>query len=165
VVFVTSHVLSGVLIGQGMRRRPVAALVVGLGSHLVLDALPHWGCDSAAPGGPERFLTIAKRDGVLGMAAMGIAAFAVDRGARSATMSAMVGAVLLDLDKPLAHFFGVDPFPGVVTRIHRRVQNESPHRLPIEFAYGIVLATADVLVIAVSGWRRRAPGAVVPVGR
>jgi hypothetical protein len=80
-------------------------------------------------------------------------------------MSAMVGAVLLDLDKPLAHFFGVDPFPRVVTRIHKRVQNESPHRLPIEFAYGIVLATADVLVIAVSGWHRRAPGAVVPVGR
>jgi hypothetical protein len=158
VMFVTTHVLSRVLIGQGLRRRPIAALAVGVGSHLVLDALPHWGCNSAAPGEPERFLKIAKRDGVLGLAAMGVAAFAVDRGARAATLGAMVGAVLLDLDKPLAHLFGVDPFPQVVTRIHRRVQNESPHRLPIEFAYGTVLATADLLVIAMSGRNSRPRG-------
>ena len=49
-MFVTNHVLSGALIGQALKGRPVAAFVAGIGSHLVLDAMPHWGCDFDAPG-------------------------------------------------------------------------------------------------------------------
>ena len=65
-MFVTNHVLSGVLIGRAMKRRPVAAFFAGAGSHLVLDALPHWGCDLRSPTEKERFLRIARRDGLLG---------------------------------------------------------------------------------------------------
>jgi hypothetical protein len=135
-MFVTNHVLSGVLIGRALERRPVAAFLIGVGSHLVLDAVPHWGCDLTEEGAEERFLSIARWDGVLGLATMAAAAITVDRRSRTATIAAMAGAVLLDLDKPMRHFFGSDPFPGVVNRFHHWVQNESPDGMPKEFAYG-----------------------------
>ena len=62
-------------------------------------------------------------------------------------MAAMAGAVLLDLDKPCLYFFGVDPFPAVVQRLHRRVQNESPGGMPNELRFGIAFAAADLLTI------------------
>ena len=34
-MFVTNHVLSGVVIGRLLKRHPVSAFVVGVGSHLV----------------------------------------------------------------------------------------------------------------------------------
>ena len=154
-MFVTNHVLSGVLIGQAMKRRPVAAFCAGVGSHLALDAMPHWGCDFHAPDGPDRFLRIAKRDGLLGLAAMAAAAMAVDRDARVATVAAMAGAALLDLDKPIEHFFGVRAFPGPVIRIHKAVQNESVDGMPKELGYGIGLATADVVAISLARKRLR----------
>jgi hypothetical protein len=148
-VFVTNHVLSGVLIGQVLEGSPVSAFAAGVASHLVLDALPHWGCDQS----PEcqQFLTVARRDGVLGLIAMAGGALLVEGGARKATVAAMVGAVLLDLDKPMDHFLGWNPFPAAVQSFHGRIQNESPDRLPHEIAYGIALALADV----VWGSRRR----------
>jgi hypothetical protein len=149
-MFVTNHVLSGVLIGQALERRPLAAFVVGVGSHLVLDAMPHWGCDFDTPDGPDRFLRIARRDGLLGLAAMAAATLAVDRKARMATVAAMAGAALLDVDKPLEHFFGVRPFPKVVTRIHKGVQNETPDGMSKEFTYGFAFALADSVVIAMA---------------
>jgi hypothetical protein len=36
-MFVTNHVLSGVVVGRLLERHPVAAFVVGVGSHLALD--------------------------------------------------------------------------------------------------------------------------------
>jgi hypothetical protein len=145
-VFVTNHVLSGVLIGRLLKTRPGAALLAGVASHLVLDAMPHWGCSSSEPGRAD-FLTVAKRDGVLGLAAMASAALAVERSARAATVAAMAGAVLLDLDKPLLHFFGFDPFPGVVQRLHCRIQNESPGGMPNELRVGAAFALADLLTV------------------
>jgi hypothetical protein len=142
LVFVTNHVLSGVLIGQVLERSPASAFVAGVASHLVLDALPHWGC--AQPLESEQFLTVARRDGVLGLIAMAGGALLVQGGARKATVAAMVGAVLLDLDKPMDHFLGRNPFPAAVQRLHGRIQNESPERLPHEVAYGIALALADM---------------------
>ncbi len=44
-MFVTNHVLSGVVIGRLLEQRPVAAFFVGVGSHLALDMVPHWGCE------------------------------------------------------------------------------------------------------------------------
>ena len=145
-MFVTNHVLSGVLIGRLLKRRPGTALLAGVASHLVLDAMPHWGCNSSEPGRAD-FLTVAKRDGVLGLAAMASAALAVERSARTATVAAMVGAVLLDLDKPFLHFFGFDPFPGVVQRLHCRIQNESPDGMPNELRFGAAFAFADLLTL------------------
>ncbi len=65
-VLVTSHVLSGALIGA-LTRRPAAAFAAGVASHLVLDAAPHWGCW----GSYRRFLQAAVPDGLIGPAALG----------------------------------------------------------------------------------------------
>ena len=56
-MFVTNHVLSGVLIGRPLKKRPGTALLAGVASHLVLDAIPHWGCQSCGPEGEQQFLT------------------------------------------------------------------------------------------------------------
>lgn len=146
-MFVTNHVLSGVLIGRLLKRRPGAALLAGVASHLILDAVPHWGCIRSQAGGTERFLTVAKRDGVLGLVAMAAAALAVERPARTATVAAMTGAVLLDLDKPFLHFLGLNPFPAVVQKLHEQIQNESPDGLPNELRFGAAFAVADLLTV------------------
>jgi hypothetical protein len=151
-VFVTNHVLSGALIGRAVGPRPPMALLLGVGSHLVLDAVPHWGCDVEEPGGAELFLTMAKRDGLLGLATMGVATLLAGKTARRATVAAMVGAALLDLDKPIQHFFGWKIFPVFVRRIHSAVQRESQEGMPNEIAAGVAMATADVLA---AGWTRR----------
>ena len=57
----------------------------------------------------------------------------------------MAGAVLLDLDKPSLHFFGVNPFPWPVRRFHQWIQNESSDRMPLEVGYGLALVSADVV--------------------
>jgi hypothetical protein len=141
-MFVTNHVLSGVVVGRVLKQRPTTAFLVGVGSHLVLDAIPHWGCDREAPGGEERFIQAAKRDGLLGLAVLAIGLAAVDRSARRATALAIAGAVLLDLDKPIEYFLGIYPFPDVVARIHGAVQNESYDGMKREFVYGAGLGSA-----------------------
>jgi hypothetical protein len=155
-MFVTNHVLSGVLIGRLLERHPVTAFVVGVGSHLALDMVPHWGCTKSTADGRELFLRYAKRDGLVGLLTMLCAVGAVDRQARVATAAAMAGATLLDADKPLMHYFGRNPFPKAVRRIHARAQNESPQGLPNEILFGLSCAIADA-AIAVSGRRRSSP--------
>ncbi len=159
-MFVTNHVLSGVLIGRALERRPVAAFVVGLGSHLVLDSVPHWSCDTSTEDGAEHFLTAARRDGLLGLATMATAALAVDRRARPAVMAAMVGAAFLDLDKPVQHFFGVYPFPDVVRRVHSWVQKESPSGLTNEITFGVLAAAADTAIAVCSRRRHRSVSSI-----
>jgi hypothetical protein len=39
-MFVTNHVLSGIVIGRLLERHPVSAFLVGVGSHLALDMGP-----------------------------------------------------------------------------------------------------------------------------
>jgi hypothetical protein len=155
-VFVTNHVLSGVVIGRILERRPVTAFVVGVGSHLMLDAVPHWSCDTKTTDGAERFLVAARRDGLLGLATMATAALAVDRQARPAVVAAMAGAAFLDLDKPSKHFFGIYPFPQVVRRVHSWVQNESERGMANEITFGVLAAAVDA-VVAVGSRRRHAP--------
>jgi hypothetical protein len=150
-VFVTNHVLSGALIGRRLAGRPVTAFAVGVVSHLVLDATPHWGCRR----GDEAFLAVAKRDGVLGLAAMATAALCADRPTRVSTLAGMAGAVLLDLDKPSLYFFGRNPLAGPVQRFHEKIQNESPKNgMRIELGFG--LATAATQAITTVAARRRA---------
>ena len=159
-MFVTNHVLSGVLIGRVLEDHPVAAFAVGVGSHLVVDMIPHWGCDMSGEDGPDRFLAAARRDGLLGLAVMGAAALAVDQRARPAVVAAMAGAALLDLDKPIQHFFGVYPYPDLVRRVHLWCQNESTDGMPREVGFGAAFAVADALV-AVASRRRDRPGTSV----
>ncbi len=155
-MFVTNHVLSGVVVGRLLERRPVTAFVAGVGSHLVLDMVPHWGCETRSTDGRQLFLRYAKRDGLLGLVAAVAATGAVGRQARPATIAAVAGAVLLDMDKPLLHFWGRNPFPTWVRRIHSGVQRESPQGLPNEIAFGLSCALIDV-AIAVRGRRRLTP--------
>jgi hypothetical protein len=155
-MFVTNHVLSGVIIGKVFERRPVAAFLAGVGSHLVLDAMPHWGCDFDVDGGPQRFFQVARRDGLLGLGTMATAAVAIDRSARVSTVAAMAGAALLDLDKPAHMLLGIQPFPKVITRIHRRVQNESTDGLSKEIVYGLLFALVDAVIVSRS--RQERPG-------
>lgn len=149
-MFVTNHVLSGVLIGKALERRPVAAFVVGFGSHLAVDRIPHWGCPKGVDGYSEEFLRAARRDGLLGLAAMAAGALVVDRRARPAVIAAMVGAALLDLDKPCNHFLGFNPFPVPMRRLHTWVQRESVSGMRNEVAFGAVFALVDT-VVAVRG--------------
>ncbi len=154
-MFVTNHVLSGVAIGRVFKRRPVTAFVVGVGSHLVLDMVPHWGCDFRSEENRKIFLRYAKRDGLLGLLVMACAAGTVDRGARRATIAAMAGAALLDADKPMIFYFKRNPFPRIVRRIHARAQNESTEGLPNEILFGLSCAIADAMLVA-KGRRRSA---------
>ena len=153
-MFVTNHVLSGVAVGRLLRDRPVAAFLVGVGSHLALDMVPHWGCGTRSADGKELFLRYAKRDGLTALAVMACATGAVHRRDRIATLAAMAGACLLDADKPMVHFFGRNPFPKAVRRIHARAQNESAQGMPNEVLFGLSCACADA-IIAVNSRRRR----------
>jgi hypothetical protein len=146
-VFVTNHVLSGALVGMALSDTPLGAFAVGIGSHLVLDALPHWGCDTGGPGGAERFLRVARRDGIIGLATMAGLAIGSTRRARTAVIAGMLGAVLLDLDKPALHFFGRSPFPAAVDRFHGSIQNESPEGMGAEASWAAALALLNGLVI------------------
>ncbi len=161
-MFVTNHVLSGVVIGRVLERHPVAAFVVGVGSHLALDMIPHWGCDLKQEPNKELFLRYAKRDGLLGLVTAVSAAGAVGRQARPATLAAVTGAVLLDLDKPFLHFWGRNPFPEWVQRIHGGIQNESPEGLPNEMTFGVLCAVADLAII---GRARRRRARTIPAPR
>ena len=78
---------------------------------------------------------------------MACAAGAVGRRARNATIAAMVGAVLLDADKPMIYYFGRNPFPRAVRRIHARAQNESAEGIPNEILFGLSCAIADKQVV------------------
>lgn len=155
-MFATNHVLSGVVVGRIFERRPVAAFVVGVASHLALDMVPHWGCQMNNPEGRQQFFRYAQRDGLLGLAVALGATAAVDRRARVATVAAIAGATLLDADKPAIYFWKRNPFPRVVRRIHTRVQNESPEGMPNEIAFGLTCALADAVIALQS--RRRTTG-------
>jgi hypothetical protein len=153
-MFVTNHVLSGAVVGQLLKRKPFTAFVVGVGSHLLLDSIPHWGCDWDEPGGMDRFFRAAVWDGLLGATVMMIATVSVDRMSRRSTVAAMAGAVLLDLDKPISFATGWNPFPGIVQQIHSGIQNESEEGMTNEVRFGLAFAAVDA-VTAFSQRRRR----------
>jgi hypothetical protein len=146
-MFVTNHALAGVIIGRAMPRRPFSAFVIGVGSHLLLDTIPHWGCDMNGTESSDRFLQVARRDGLLGLATFAVMTLVTERQFRAATLAAMAGSVLLDLDKPFDHFFGVNPFPERVGQLHRWVQREVPGGLRLELVYGSVFAALDLMSI------------------
>jgi hypothetical protein len=143
-VLVTNHVLAGAIIGA-LVKRPLPALALGVVSHLAMDSIPHWGlAHEDRQGDPTKnpeFLRVAYRDGFAGLAAIG-AAFALARGRRLPVLTGMVGAALLDLDKPSKLFIGVSPFPRAVDKIHADIQEgrEHDHRMGQELAVAAGLA-------------------------
>jgi hypothetical protein len=134
-MFATSHVLAGAALGAIDRRHPGRAFGLGILSHAAMDVAPHWG----RPLAPDESFRIARRDGLLALAALGGAA-AVAGNARPAVVAGALGAVLLDADKPVLHFLQRSCFPRVVDRFHDAIQNEAPHRLGWEVAAGVGLA-------------------------
>ena len=126
-MLLTNHVLSGALIGT-LARRPAPAFAVGVASHFVLDAVPHWG----KWGSRRKFLRVAVPDGLISLAAMGAIAAVSPAERRRAVVAGMVGAALPDIDKPARLFFGRSPFPAAVDRFHGRIQREATGRAPLE---------------------------------
>jgi hypothetical protein len=149
-VFVTNHVLAGTVIGAACRKRPVLAFALGVASHVAMDLTPHWGCE---PGDSDRFLSVARRDGVLGLGAV-TAVLVAAVPPRRALVSAIFGAALLDLNKPCEHFFGRSPFPEWVDRFHRGIQRERLEQFTSELVAGAALT--PVAAVALARHRRRA---------
>jgi hypothetical protein len=144
-MFITNHVLSGALIGLAAPRRPAKVALVAVGSHFVLDAVPHWGIDDKA-----KFRKVAIVDGLVGLATMRAVMGAVPRGTRVAVLAGMLGAAFPDADKPALMFFGRSPFPARVDRFHMGIQRESSHGIRTE----IRAALAMVLAVRVLSWLR-----------
>jgi hypothetical protein len=145
-VLVTNHVLSGVLIGAVIKR-PLPAFAVGVASHFVLDSLPHWGERGIDK---QRFLRIARTDGLTGLAAMAAFATIAPPERRVAVLASMAGAALPDLDKPARLWFGRSPWPAAVNRFHGRIQNEAPDRFPRELTTMGLLAVAGLAAMRAS---------------
>lgn len=147
-MFITNHVLAGAIAGSVFRTRPVAAFTLGLASHVAMDMTPHWGNPQI---GRDGFYAVAKRDGFLGLAAVALVTVA-GVPPRRALIAGMAGAAILDSDKPGEFFFGVNPLPQWIDRIHKQIQRESPEGLRTELAAGATLAS---VVTAVLVRRRR----------
>lgn len=142
-MFITNHVLAGAIAGSVFRRRPIAAFGLGFATHVVMDMTPHWGNPEL---GRDGFYAVAKRDGLLGLATVALVTVA-GVPPRRALIAGMVGAAVLDSDKPGEFFFGVNPLPGWVDRIHQRIQRESPEGLRTELAAAVALAAVTVAVL------------------
>jgi hypothetical protein len=143
-MFITNHVLAGALAGSAFRRRPVLAFAAGCATHVLMDLAPHWGDASLDEDG---FYAVARRDGLLGLAAVGVIAVA-GVPPRAALLAGIAGAAALDADKPCAYLLGVNPFPGWLNRFHTRIQHEAPDRIPLEVGVGGLLAAACAVVLA-----------------
>ncbi|MGZ8761874.1 MAG: hypothetical protein ACXW2Y_00950 [Acidimicrobiia bacterium] len=148
-MFVTNHVLAGTLVGLAMPYNPAQALAGGVASHLIMDLTPHCGDGTLTE---DEFFVIARRDGLVALGVLAAILLAAPAPRRS-VMAAVVGAVLLDLDKPCKRFFGFDPFPRSVSRFHHWIQNEAPHRVPHEVGAGAVLAIAAIGGLAGRRWK------------
>jgi hypothetical protein len=154
-VLLTNHVLSGALIGA-LVRRPLTAFTVGVASHFVLDAVPHWGKWD----GRRRFLRVAVADGLVGLAAMGTFAAVSPPGRRVAVLAGMAGAALPDIDKPTMLWFGRSPWPSAVNKFHGVIQHEAADRWPLEFLAACAFAAAALTALRrPSATPSAAPGA------
>jgi len=138
-VLATTHVLTGALIGR-LLRRPAIAAAAAVGSHLALDALPHWGTDMHSPAGRRVFIRVAVVDGLALTVALVLVARRFGTGPE---LAGAVGGLLLDLDKPAAEL-GVDQlWPDRLHLFHVGIQTgERPHRWPIDVAVAAGAAAA-----------------------
>jgi hypothetical protein len=136
-VLITTHVLSGAVIGA-FAPSTGSALVRGFGSHFVLDAIPHWGCE------PDELLRVAVPDGLIGLAAIAAVAARAAPSRRTTVLAGVFGACLPDVDKPAELFFGRSPFPVWFDRFHAAIQHERPHRwrreVTIAAGFGVLAA-------------------------
>ena len=142
-MLVTNHVLSGALIG-GVVRHPLPAFTLGVVSHFMLDAVPHWGKFGSLPGG---MLRVAVPDGLAGLAVIGTFAAIAPRELRLSVLAGMAGAALPDIEKPSMLFFNRSPFPRAVDEFHSAIQDEAPDRAHYELAAAAVFAVAALAML------------------
>ncbi|CAO5226973.1 hypothetical protein [Frankia sp. AgKG'84/4] len=142
-MIISSHVPAGAFVGMAVRS-PTAALAAGFVSHLVMDAMPHWG---TGPNTESEWLPIARRDGVAGLAAIALLAASAPADRRLAVLAGMTGACLPDTDKVGRYFVGSSPWPSRFDRFHERIQNETRDRLPREIATAATLIAAGVFFL------------------
>ena len=140
-MLVTNHVLSGALIGLACPG-PVSAFAAGVASHFVLDTVPHWGDVDF-----DEMVPVGVRDGLTGLAAMGLVLAATPRPRRARVLAGMSGAAFPDLDKPSILFFGRSPFPRRVDAFHAAIQRESRDRMPQELVVGAGLLGAALVAV------------------
>lgn len=141
-MLVTNHVLSGAAIGA-VARGPAQAFALGVASHFVLDAVPHWGDWRDR----EHFLYVAKRDGLGGLAVMGAMTAAAPAERRLTVLAGMAGAAFPDLEKPCRVWFGFSPFPRAVNRFHAMIQSEALSRVPVEVVAGVTFTSAALALL------------------
>lgn len=148
-MLISTHVLSGALLGRAVRR-PVPALVLGAASHLLLDALPHWGHGTGWPPAPmdEQMFRVAAVDGLTGLALLALVARTAGPEHRLGVLAAVAGACAPDLDKPGRLWAGRSPWPEAFDRLHARIQVdvERPELLRRDVA---VVAVGALLTLAV----------------
>jgi len=156
-MFVTTHVLIGAAIGARTRSAAIA-YCLGVASHFVTDAVPHWGPD----GDHDEFMRVAVRDGLGGLAALGAVAALSPAGSRRRVLAAAIGAATPDLDKPFAEITGRQLWPEPVDRFHRAIQREAPQRMRQELATLVAAALIAAALVPIgrtssarSGCRRR----------
>jgi len=145
-VLITNHVLSGALIGA-LVRRPGPAFAVGVASHFALDAVPHWGDWPNR----KRFMQVATRDGLAGLAAIGVLAAVSRPEQRLSVVAGMAGAALPDIDKPAIEWLGRSPWPASVNRFHSAIQDETYDRSRREITTMGVLAAVSLLAVRMPG--------------
>jgi hypothetical protein len=138
-MFITNHVLAGAVIGT--RLPPGMAAIAGFVSHLAMDNVPHWGVVGDFP------IKAAKRDGVLGLGVLATCVALAGKRQRPSVLAGIFGACLPDTDKIGEYFAGRSPWPGRFDDFHKRLQRESPHRIPHEVLAGIGLATLVVTLL------------------
>jgi membrane-bound metal-dependent hydrolase YbcI (DUF457 family) len=147
-----NHLVAGAVIGRLSKNHPLIGLAAGVGSHLLLDSLPHWGLEASRPNRQEYFLRVAKTDGIAGLAMMG--AFTLLSKNRVAMLCALAGSVLPDIDHPLSYFTGKTISPKPFATFHVSIQNgkESEARLPQE----VLTATLGAALVGMYLWKSRA---------
>jgi hypothetical protein len=131
-VLITNHVVAGAVIGA-VAPGPSSAFALGIASHVVMDALPHWGHPDHGV-----FIKVALVDGLVGLATLATLACAASPERRAVVVAGMLGACFPDADKPSTLFFGGSPFPAWVDDVHARIQNEAEERMPYEAFGGLV---------------------------
>ena len=152
-MFITNHALAGAAIGLATRR-PAAAFVAGIASHVAMDMVLHWGDDLDW----EAFVEVAKIDGAVGLGVCAGLLATTPTAALPAVAAGIAGACLIDMDKPGVHFFGRSPFPRAVDRFHGRIQHQRPAGWLVEAGTAVALVAALSPVLSRRARRRRRSG-------
>jgi hypothetical protein len=135
-VLATNHVLAGAALGH-LIGAPLPAVAAGLVSHIVMDAIPHWGGNGRTPITHRIFLRVAKIDGIVLLLVAGMVLHATTPSLRAAVAAGAIAALAPDLDKPWEYFFGAltghRPLYGRrFVRFNVWLQREAPSRWWVE---------------------------------